>query len=205
MILNGFDRVAFIYDWLAQFVFGRSIVDSQKHFLNKIPDHSKVLILGGGSGWLLAELFSIRPNCDVWYIEASKKMISLSKQEISTEYSIHFIHGTEHDIPSSIKFDLLITNFYLDLFTNHQLEDVVKKIQSSLNPGSLWLVTDFVNHGRWWQKIMLRIMYLFFRLTCRIESNQLPEWNKSICKTGFRKVQSKFFYSDFIETALYQR
>src|SRR5258708_1136346 len=95
---------------------------AQQYFLGNIREHAKVLILGGGSGWLLANLLRLRQNCEVWYIDASEKMIALSRQKNKPEYRVHFIHGTELDIPLTIQFDVVITNFYFDLFTNHQLK-----------------------------------------------------------------------------------
>ncbi len=204
MKLKGFDRIAVIYDFLAKLVFGKSITESQKLFLNKIEDGSKVLMLGGGTGWLLAELLKVKPNCELWYIDASEKMISLSKSKVEPTQEVNFIHGTENDIPLSIKHDAVITNFYLDLFTNLQLENIMTKIQSSLKPGAIWIVTDFVDNKKWWQTVMLKTMYWFFRITCNIESQQLPEWNKSVEKAGMKEIDSETFYRDFIKTALYQ-
>jgi len=202
--LNSFDRIAFIYDFLAKLVFGKSLINSQKYFLDKIGDGSKVLILGGGSGWLLAELLKIKSNCEVWYTDASEKMILFSKSKIETGYIVHFIHGTEQDIPLSIKYDVVITNFYLDLFTDHQLADVVIKIQSSLESGAHWIITDFVNNRKWWQRMMLKIMYWFFRITCGLESRQLPEWNKAMENAGVKEIESKYFYKGFIKTAFFR-
>jgi len=200
---NDFDRIAFVYDLLAKLVFGGDIINSQRFFLNRIEGSSKVLILGGGSGQLLAELVKAKPSCEVWYIEASQKMISLSEKKLKKEFNIHFIHGTEQDIPSSKKYDILITNFYLDLFIHHQLTNIIIKLQSSMKPGALWIVTDFVKEKRW-QVIMLKVMYWFFRITCNIESRQLPEWSKSVEQAGMKEVDSKTFYSGFIKTVLYQ-
>jgi len=202
--LNGFDRIAFVYDFLAKLVFGKSISESQKYFLNKIEDDSKILILGGGTGWLLEELSKVKPNCEMWYIDASAKMISLSKNKINPKQPVHFIHGTEQDIPLSIKYDVVITNFYLDLFVDQQLEVIMVKIRSSLKAGANWIVTDFVNNGKWGQEIMLKIMYWFFRIICNIESRKLPNWSKPIERIGAKEIESGFFYSGFIKTTLYQ-
>ena len=204
MRLNGFDRIAFLYDFLATLVFGRAIMNSQKYFLDEISNGSKILILGGGSGDLLAELLRRNPYCEVWYIEASKKMIARSINKTNPKFLVHFIHGTEQEIPTSIKYDAAITNFYLDLFTDRQLEDVANKIQSALKPGACWIATDFIKGNQWWQKEMLRIMYLFFRITCRIASHQLPDWTGSMEKAGVKEMKSKTFYSGFIKTSLYQ-
>jgi ubiquinone/menaquinone biosynthesis C-methylase UbiE len=202
--LNGFDRIAFIYDFLAKLVFNNSIVNSQKYFLNKIQDYSKVLILGGGSGQLLVELLKLKPNCEVCYVEASERMIVLSKNKIKRTSMVHFIHGTEEDISRSIEYDALITNFYLDLFTEYQLADIIVKLQSAMKPEAQWIVTDFVSNNKWWQETMLKVMYWFFRITCDIESQQLPEWDKAVEKIGVKEIESKTFYRSFIKTSLYQ-
>ncbi len=203
-MLNSFDKISFFYDFLAKLIFGAHIIDSQKYFLNKIQSHSKVLILGGGTGWLLAELLTEKPNCEVWYVEASAKMIIRSRNRIVQGQAVHFIHGTEDDIPQTLNFDVAITNFYLDLFSSLSLPLVINKIQRSLKPGSLWIVTDFVKNKKWWQASMLKIMYWFFRSTCGIESTGLPPWPVLIGDAGFAKVSSKFFYKNFIEAVVWR-
>jgi len=98
----------------------------------------------------------------------------------------------------------VITNFYLDLFTDWQLRDVTNKIQSALNPAACWIATDFIKGDRWWQTGMLRIMYWFFSLTCNIESRRLPDWCKVMEKAHVKEIKSAVFYKGFIKAVLYQ-
>lgn len=205
MKLNGFDRIAFAYDFLAKVVFGKTIIESQTYFLPEIKEQARVLILGGGSGWLLVELLRTKPNCEVWYIEASEKMIALSMQKNKHADGVHFIHGTELDIPGAIQFDAVITNFYLDLLTDDQLKGVVERIQSSLNARALWIATDFIDGHKLWQRMLLSIMYWFFRITCRIKTHQLPNWTQLLEQAGMREITSRTFYGDFIKTVKLQR
>jgi len=200
---NDFDRIAFAYDRLTKLVFGRYIIDSQKFFLNRIPEDSSILILGGGTGWILTELFKIKNNVNVCYIEASARMLAMAKEKSTSSQQVRFIHGTESDVPSDHKFDCVITNFYLDLFTNESLWVALGKIKESLAPKAQWIATDFVEN-QWWQKLMLRVMYLFFRLTCNIESQKLPDWNKTLHSIGGKRIDSKKFYNGFIETSVFQ-
>jgi ubiquinone/menaquinone biosynthesis C-methylase UbiE len=204
MNLNGFDRIAFIYDFLARLIFGSSIIASQEFFLDRIQDRSKVLILGGGSGWLLSDLLELRPVCEVWYIEASEKMITMARKKIRASYTVHFIHGTQDDIPASACFDVVITNFYLDLFTDKGLENVVDKIRNSADSKATWIVTDFVDGNKSWQKLMLLMMYGFFRKTAKIESERLPQWEAAVERSTSKKIDDKYFYGGFIKTACYQ-
>jgi len=202
MTLNGFNKIAFIYDRLAGIVFGESIKNSQRYFIDRIPAEAKILILGGGTGWLLAEILMARPAREIWYVEASSKMIEKSKGKIPAGSNVYFIHGTENNIPPDILFDVVITNFYVDLFTDKTLPVVVTKIISTLHEKSFLLVTDFVDGGKWWHKAMLKIMYTFFRFTSGIQGNKLPNWNDVFQQHHLKKQASKLFYSGFIEAGI---
>lgn len=204
MKLNGFDRIASVYDQLAKLVFGNSIKQAQVYFLNDIPSQSKVLILGGGTGWFLQHLLVLRPDSEVWYIEASLKMLELSKNTTNNSSHVHFIHGTEDNLPMGVQFDVVITNFYFDLFMEVQLDLILERIHTALKPSSIWLVTDFVAGKKEWQEGMLKVMYIFFRLTCQIESSKLPNWNQQLAKKSWVKSSSKYFYRKFIEATVYR-
>jgi tRNA (cmo5U34)-methyltransferase len=198
---NGFDRVAGVYDFLAQLVLGKAIKESQTFFLNDIPDGSKVLILGGGTGWILESLLAVKPNVKVCYIEPSPRMMALSKRKISTD-NIQFITGTEVNIPQSSGFDAVITNFYLDLFNNDTLEDVLKTITGSLRPKSVWIATDFIHSTSLWHRFLLKIMYRFFSVIAGIQATTLPHWEISLERHQLTTLRTQLFHSGFIRSKL---
>jgi hypothetical protein len=204
-LLNGFDAIAKIYDRLARIVFGKSIRDAQLYFIHQIPDNSNILILGGGTGWILKAILEVKPASRIWYVEASSKMISLSREYTKGNNNIYFIHGTENDIPTNENYDVVITNFYFDLFTDEKLPDVINKILPTLKNECKWIVTDFVDEGKWWQRTMLKLMYCFFAITANIESKQLPDWGGIFENCGLHQMDSKRFYSGFIKTSIFGR
>ena len=152
LTLNRFDIIAPIYGPLVKLFFGQAHLKSQKIFFNEIPDASSILILGGGAGNVLIELLFLKPVCKICYIEASGKMILLAKKKCNNLDNIRFIHGTQENIPDQ-KFDVVITNFYFDLFKNDTLQSIIKKIDKSLQINSQWFITDFVDGGKWWRSI----------------------------------------------------
>jgi tRNA (cmo5U34)-methyltransferase len=202
--LNGFNQIAPFYDALAKIVYGKSVIHAQLHFLNSIEDGSRVLILGGGTGWILKELLSLRPGCEVYYVEASDKMISLSKAKIQSHHRVHFIHGTEESIPTPLQVDVVITNFYLDVFSIQQLQVVASKINDSVRARGGWIVTDFAS-DKWWHILLLKVMYRFFKTFCKIEASRLPDCAAVIKGLEFAEVDSKEFYNGFIKTTFYKR
>ncbi len=199
--VNGFDRLAPFYDWLTQMVYGSAIRKSQIRFLRAIPPDCKVLILGGGTGWILPELFLLRPDCEVWYIDSSEKMLDIAQRR-NTGDRIHFMLGTTADIPAE-RFDVIMTFFFLDLFSPMTLEKMISEIRFAAKPIVLWLAADFTNGKKWWQKFLLRIMYQFFRSTCHIEARRLPDWGRFIEQAGFERIDVDDFYAGFIESAAY--
>ena len=215
---NGFDRLAPIYDPLARMIYGKSIVRAQTSFLDTIPPFSKILILGGGTGWFLTELLRGHPTCEVWYIESSASMLSMAMKKNRDLSQVHFILGNEEDIPAWSRrcrdsadrrtcdsgFDIVITHFFLDLFSPMTLQGLVQKISVASRPSAHWMVADFVDHGKWWQICLLKIMYSFFRRTCRIEARTLPPWGGILVQSGLKMVQRRPYYAGFIESAVYR-
>jgi tRNA (cmo5U34)-methyltransferase len=199
--VNGFDRLAPFYDRLAQMLYGSAIRNAQIRFLSAIPQRSRVLILGGGTGWILQELFSFRPDCEVWYIESSAKMLDMARRR-SPGRRIHFMLCTTLEIPAQA-FDVIMTFFFLDLFSPMTLKKMIPEILAAAKPSALWLVADFANQGKWWQKLLLRIMYQFFRSTCHIDARQLPDWGPIIREAGFEKKDVESFYAGFIQSEAY--
>lgn len=206
--LNSFNWLAGSYDLLVKMVFGGSLDKAQVVYLKDIPQGANVLILGGGTGYILMMLLKINPSCKVWYIEASTAMIKRAKKRASVipeGVEVYFIHGTENSIPGQIKFDIVITNFFLDLFSPSTLESVIQKIKLSLVRHGKWFVCDFVTQNKFWQTVLLNLMYFFFKHTCSIESTKLPPWELKLKNAGLREMKSKMFLRSFVKSTVYLR
>jgi ubiquinone/menaquinone biosynthesis C-methylase UbiE len=202
--MNNFDSVAPFYDTLCAMVFGRSMQRAQTLHLSAIASGAKVLVLGGGTGWLLDELIARNPTCQLWYIEASDKMLQRTRDRIKEPANtIIYILGTEESVPENVTFDAVITHFYLDLFPPDTCRKVIRNIRSSVHPDSLWLVSDFTN-TRWWQGLMLFAMYKFFDVMgCGIEARSMPDWKSLLEENGFYEVRYQSFYRKFIRSSLF--
>ncbi|WP_151088926.1 class I SAM-dependent methyltransferase [Hymenobacter baengnokdamensis] len=74
-----FGPVAGFYDWLAGLVFGGAQRRAQRAALVAgLPPGSapRLLVLGGGSGWVLGEIWRLRPQAQVLYLEVSAAMLA---------------------------------------------------------------------------------------------------------------------------------
>jgi tRNA (cmo5U34)-methyltransferase len=203
--LNTFNRIAPVYDLLTRIVFGSAMKKAQVHFFDQVSHRAKVLIIGGGTGWIARELLNIKPLTLITYIDASDKMISKAKTLLSAFNTVRFIHGTEHDIPEGQVYDVVITNFYFDLFSDHVLSENISLIGRHLSAEGKWLVADFIDHNKRWQKAMLSVMYGFFQITASLAAVSLPDWRRCMLKKGFREMGSEEFYGGFIRSSVFKK
>jgi tRNA (cmo5U34)-methyltransferase len=185
----GFDKLAPWYDWLARLVIGKGIHQSQIHFLSHLATRSKLLILGGGTGWILPSIFEVNPTLKIDYIDISPNMIAMAKER-GKNSNVRFIIGTESNIPD-VEYDSVITNFYFDLFETEELRQVIARIKKSVQPGACWIATDFIREQAWHHSA-LRFMYYFFRLTTGLKTQKLPLWEQELCNVGTIQFERKF-------------
>jgi ubiquinone/menaquinone biosynthesis C-methylase UbiE len=202
--MSDFDRIAPVYDGLSSIIFGKSIRKAQTQFLNYIRPGGKVLILGGGTGWILTELTVVNPTCKVWHIEASAKMLELSRRRhLVNAENVISIHGTEDSIPDDVIYDAVITNFYLDLYTTDACRTLISRIATLIDKNGLWFVSDF-QRTTWWQSAMLSVMYYFFKIVANLRPQSLPQWRELLIERGFMEVRFRNFYANFIRSSLFQ-
>ncbi len=197
---SGYNLIAPFYDDGVGVLFGKGIFDAQMHFISEIPPNSKVLILGGGSGWLLVELLKRTSPLEVCYVDASEKMIELARRK--TQEQVEFICGTEEDIPNH-SFDFIITNFYVDGFSYPILKERINYISKFRKAGAKWIVTDFVETGKKKHSRILYFTHLFFRILIKHPNKKLVDWQGAFRDQGLRSDNQKDFNQGFIKTAVY--
>ncbi len=205
--LDGFNRIAWLYDILARIVFGRSLERAERSLVAMVPHNADVLILGGGSGQLLLDLLSVNPGCSVTYIEASSAMIAIAKRRLARRgtWKVDFFHRTALDLPKGQQFDVVVTNFFLDIFTAETVRKITTNAFDSLKPDGLWLACDFVEGQAWWQRVILKLMLGFFRLTARIEATHLPPWRECLEQLPLKLIENRLFYGGFVHANAYQK
>lgn len=200
--MSGFDALAPVYDRLARIVFGNSIVVAQTCNLSSIPKtHGNVLIIGGGTGWLLKDLYFENPSTAIWYYDTSKRMIESAKRN-SRFSEIHFVQ--DHSLPMpGVRFDAIITNFFFDMFGTDSIKDIIRRIRPHMKDSCVWLVAEFRNTHRLHQRLLLAVMYLCFRLLCRIEGSKLPAWEDAMKGLGLKRIRQNLFYGGMIQSDVY--
>lgn len=209
--MSGFDNAAHFYDALARLVYGDALQKAQLYLLTHIPDRSRVLVIGGGSGWILKQLILSDRQLSILYVEAAPKMLAKAKRQYaacttSHQREVTFKLGTEAILQPHEQFDVVITPFLLDLFPPARLQQLMQKLAASLAPAGKWLFADFwptQNPAPLWQKTLTWAMYTFFGALSGVEARQLPDYAAHFKSLGFTEKASESFYSGFVQAKVY--
>jgi len=201
-----FNNSAWFYDALGRMVYGRALINAQLFLLKFIPAGSKILIVGGGTGWVLEEITKLHSDgLIVRYVEIAPKMMALSKKRHTGANAVTFINAAVEDVPLSGDFDVVMTPFLFDNFMQGSVERIFAHLQAGLKPEGLWLNSDFQLTGKLWQSVLLKTMFWFFRIVCNIEASKLPDIEKQFELFGYKNIRQKTFYGNFVSSTVYRR
>jgi ubiquinone/menaquinone biosynthesis C-methylase UbiE len=201
-----YNNSAWFYDRLSRLVYGRALIKAQVYLLQFIPSSSSVLIAGGGTGWILEEIAWIHPSgLTITYVEVAPKMMAISKTRNIGLNEVIFINDAIEKAVITHDFDVVITPFLFDNFTEQTLQSVFEGIHLSLKPGGVWLNCDFQISSKRWQKLLLKSMFLFFRLICNIEASKLPDIEKQFVQYCYQTIKQQTFFGEFIVSKVYKQ
>lgn len=208
-MLNNYDRIAANYDRLSRLVFGKSIVRAQQALLPYITSPARVLIVGGGTGWILEEMAKLYPaGLVIDYVEISSNMLDLARKRDFKHNQVTFIHAGIEDYAAPAQYDVIMTPFLFDNFSHERARVVFRKLDKMLKNGALWLFADFhidKTLHRIWQKTLLRSMYVFFKNISHVEADQLPDMPLHFDGNGYYLTFETFYFGAFIRSAAYRK
>ena len=203
---NGYDNVSLFYDRLSKLIFGKKLIQAQQYLIDTIPADCHLLIVGGGSGWILDAITALHPSgMNITYIDASPKMIAKAEKHNTGRNNVEFIARQVQDIPLGNDYDVVITPFLFDNFPESEAQLIFRHLDRSLRPEGTWLYADFQNTSNATHKFLLNTMYLFFRLLCGVQAQRLPDMAQQFTSTGFKVLKERFFLGGFVISRSYSR
>ena len=205
---TNYDKIAGSYDLISRIIFGKNLVEAQVCLLPQIPANSRVLIVGGGTGWIVEEIAKVhQQGLIIEYIDSSAKMIALSKKKNCGSNQINFIQQAAENYDTDRKFDIVLTPFFFDNFQANKIQNIFAKLDGFLKSDGLWLYVDFVydkKKGRLWQKMLLKLMYFFFRVTSNIETRELVDMRPFFSQSYDRTIEISHYHK-FIKSIVYKK
>jgi ubiquinone/menaquinone biosynthesis C-methylase UbiE len=189
------DGIARYYETLEHLSFGTWLERSRFAFLKEVNLSRNAIVCGGGDGRFLARLLQANSSVQVDFVELSSKMIALAEQRVAAmgqkfRKRVRF-HAADLCVfqPQSEGYDLIVTNFFLDCFSDSQLADVVARLSSWSLPHVRWIVSDFREAptpiARVWTRSIVRALYAAFRLTTGLRVVRLPNYAVAIARERY--------------------
>ena len=198
-----FDSLAPFYRTLEKLVFGNALERARTAFVRELSGCGSALIAGEGDGRFVAELLAANPDIRVTCVEQSEKMIQQAHRRIPASDRVVFIHGEIEQAPIERAYDAIVTNFFLDCFDEQEVAAIVDLLARGAKPNAIWLVAEFTT--KWRGKLLVTLMYLFFRLTTRIGASHLPDYVPLLERHGFRREKRRVFYGGIVCAELWKR
>jgi ubiquinone/menaquinone biosynthesis C-methylase UbiE len=202
-----FDSLAKIYSTLEWLVFGADLERARFCLLDHLKDCRDILLLGEGDGRCLARLAKIAPEARLHYIDGSPAMLARARARLC-ETDLARVTFTCADAltwnPPLASYDAVVTLFFLDCFSEAEVQTLVAKIQPALRPGARWLWADFVLPPRGFARVRaqfwLWVMYQFFRWRTGLPTQQLPPAGEILHRAGWQPSAAREFQGNFVRS-----
>jgi len=205
---RSYDTIAGVYDILAGIFIGKALRDAQIYLVQYIPAGAKVLIVGGGTGWILEEITRMySKGLQIDYLDISANMISKASKRNVEQNNVRFIKQSAVENFEGNNYNIILSPFFFDNFKESTMCGIFNRLHQKLQPNGLWLYTDFQVAGehQFFQKGILYLMYTFFRTVCNIEATHLPNVTAQFAKYEYKIIQSMTFKKKFIISSVYER
>ena len=204
--VDNYRFLAPFYDLLAGVFLGKAFKSSQYLFLDTIKKGDRILVLGGGTGRNLNEIIErAGDRGELCFVEASPSMLGRAKNRVKQEEEsrVQFLcTGDFTKIPYK-KFDLVITQYFLDVLKDEDLELLFKAIGKRVSHRTRWLFVDFFFVKRKWG--LIKMMMLSFRYLASHPRNDLPDYGVFFEKYGWEMKGVCQLENGFIQGREYRK
>ena len=209
-----FDRLAAHYHWMEKLFAGGLMQRCRTTFLPHTKNCRHALLVGEGTGKFLVELLRANPRIQITCVEQCEGMIQRARQRLTREQldgsRIRFQQmDVLHWTPPTRKFDLVVTNFFLDCFRAEQLQKLIPLLAGSATAQAIWLLADFRVPERGWRRwragAILASLYLFFKLMTSLSASWLTPPDNLLKNAGFKLSDRRLFNFGFAHADLWSR
>jgi len=199
--MPNYNKIVWFYDFVARLIFGNKLIIAERTFLGEIKDNDKVLIIGGGTGEIIAYLNELKKHLTVDYVDISSKMMREAKKREGGKLSLSFYQQSILDFDGQ-GYDIIIANFFFDQFKQDKAQEIANYLHKKLKPSGILLFSDFIISQHIVDKILLFMMILFIRLTAHLAITTLPNYDQLFATAGFKK-QKEEVIGENIRAAVY--
>lgn len=209
-----FDGLARHYRWMEAILAGDVLQRCRTAFVDQAIGAESPLLLGEGNGRFLGPFLQMNLSARVVCIEQSAQMIEQARESLGRRRidpnRVEFIRCDVLDwAPPKETFDLIVSHFFLDCFTEPQLQKLLPRLAASGQSDCLWLLADFQIPGQGIRRLRAqavhKLMYTFFRLTTKLPATHLIDPDPLLREAGFELVHRKTAQWELLRSDCWKR
>jgi ubiquinone/menaquinone biosynthesis C-methylase UbiE len=209
------DFIAPYYQTLEYASFGRSLERRRWAFLSAATHSRNALLCGGGDGRFLARLLRANSAVRVDFVDLSPKMVELAERRVTAmgrsfraRVRFHVADLRNFDPPRS-PYDLVVTHFFLDCFTDAEVADLSVQLASWTAPRGQWIVSEFEQAPRRfanvWTSLVVHALYAAFRISTNLRVTRLPRYQEALTSAGFSLQRKEQALGGLLRSSLWSR
>ena len=197
---DGYRFMGFLYETIgALYSFGR-IPKCKVSMLEHLKPSDRVLVAGVGHGTEAVE--ASRLGADVTAVDLSATMLKHMQKKIDKsglENPIHLINENILNVADEDGYDMVIANFFLNVFSEDMMLEIFNHLTSLVKPGGCMVIGDFTlpsTGGRIFkifQNVYWYIAATFFWLTADNAIHRVYDYPGMLKSKGFDIEEINYF------------
>ena len=175
---------------------GRALEHRRFEFLPEMAQAQRVLILGEGDGRFLATLLRFNDRAQIDVVDSSAKMLAMASHRVGAvaqQISFHHADALHWSPPAAASYDLIVTHFFLDCFSDDELGPLVQRCCAAADPQCRWIVSEFHQpaggFAAWRAHLWISTLYRMFGWTTGLRVRRLPDYQAILERHGFRQAK----------------
>ena len=206
-----FDRLARIYRWMEWLTFGPFLSRCRCTFLDRLKHHRTALVLGDGDGRFTARLLAQYPRITVDAVDASGAMLNEMHRRVTSNSSRLQAHLSDARsfLPKERCYDVVVTHFFLDCFTNVEVESLAKRLRSHATDEAVWVVSEFAVpaawHGQAIAEPIIHFLYVVFGWLTGLKIRHLPDHHLALTRAGWSLDEEQKRLGGLLVSQLWRR
>ena len=206
-----FDRLARIYGTLEYLFMGHALERVRFCFLPELVRAQRALVLGDGDGRFLSRLLADNDALHAIVVDSSAAMLERLRDRCAA--NVDRIQTMQADARTFVReaegsFDLVVTHFFLDCFSQQEVDAMARSITAKLETGGLWVTSEFripsgaVGMFSW---LLIRALYSAFGFLTGLETRRLPNHEAALRACGMVRRQQRFWWGGTLTAELWQK
>jgi ubiquinone/menaquinone biosynthesis C-methylase UbiE len=192
------DPIARWYRYAEYLTLGGALEKRRREYLSQTATSKRALLLGDGDGRFTGEFLNVNRTARVDSLDISKNMLDLAARRIEKHRvarafptpAVRLLRADALTFAFEGPYDLIVTHFFLDCFSDVQIEELVGRITRAATPDAKWIVSEFQTPNLA-AALFVKALYLAFRVLTGSRVHRLPVYSKALAANGFKRIAHK--------------